>query len=539
MNKKIFILALTSTLLFTSCSKKNANKKGDVVNDLVLKANTKEIKKSIYSDYELLNKTLPVENISKVIYDNGFLVITDTTSKNYFYSVLKDALVCGPISGNNYQTYPSTVAGGYLRVTEEGVTNIYDALGNHLITDSEQSFTTIDITNESASVTNYEGYYCEVKIDTSRHFYTYQNDGSATLVTTISGEGGDDFGPGSSLQGITYQSLKNFGHDGYKIYTNSSRYIVFDKSNQEVSSFADPSAEVEFFVGDYLYYQNSTKLGDTDSNYDYINQAGEKYSLETYKINYLTAKKESVNLKFVFTANPKPFFNEKGVYSYVYGDVKTISDKKVLNKTAESYIVDSNGALHDNVTGIDMGSFERFGKNYYNTDSKTIYDGDLNEISILSEISPAKNDNSQLIIGQVGGNYGAVNSEGKVVLPFEYQMIYTNYLSNNSLLALYNGKLVRVSFDVSNCTSRIEKTYTDFSFKSYLGAGVFELDKASESFYASFFSDSPSNLVLDDTATLTINVNRADVVNKASLSVLETKTGELSSYRSGSINISR
>lgn len=541
MNKKIFILVLTSTLLFTGCSKKNANKKGDVVNDAVLKANTKEIKKSIYSDYELANRSLPVENISKVIYDNGFLIITDTEGKYSYYSVIKDALICGPKVGNDYQTYPSTVAGGYLRVTSEGVTNIYDALGNTLIANSEQPFTLIEITNNNPEII-YDGYYCEVKIDTSRHYFTYSSDGTATLVTTISSDGGSDFGPGSSVQGITYTSLKNYGHEGYKRYKNSGRYIIFDKNNQEVSSFSDPVGEAEFFVGDYLYYQNSTKLADTDSNYDYINQAGEKFSLETYKINYLTAKKETVNLKYVFGTGAndiKPFFSDKSVYSYVYANVRTISDKKVLNKSIETFIIDSNGALHDNVTGIDMGSFERFGKNYYNTESKTIYDGNLNELSILSEINPSKNDNSQLIIGQVDGNYGAVNSEGKVVIPFEYQMIYPSYLSNNSLLALYNGKLSQVSFDTTACTSRIAKTYEGYTYKSHLGAGVFELDKSSKSYYASLFTDAPSDLVVNPSATLTINTNRADVINKAVLSVLETEAGALSSYRSGSINISR
>jgi len=542
MNKKIFILALTSTLLFTGCSKKNANKKGDVVNDAVLKANTKEIKKSIYSDYNLTNRSLPVENISKVIYQDGFLIITDTEGKYSFYSVIKDSLICGPVAENNFETDDSKVSGGFLRVTEAGVTNIYDALGNNLIANLEQPFTSITFNDSYELISDYDGYYCEIKIDSNSHYFTYASDGSATLVTTISSDGGSDFGPGSSVQGITYTSLKNYGHEGYKRYENSGRYIIFDKNNQEVSSFSDPAGEAEFFVGDYLYYQNSTKLADTDSNYDYINQAGEKYSLETYKINYLTAKKESVNLKYVFGTNPldvRPFFSDKSVYSYVYANVRTISDKKVLNKAVETYIIDSNGALHDNVTGIDMGAFERFGKNYYNTGSKTIYDGNLNEISILTDITPSKNENSQLIIGQIDGNYGAVNSEGKVVIPFEYQMIYSSYLSNNSLLALYNGKLSQVSFDATNCTSRISKTYTDYSYKSLLGAGVFELDKGGKSYYASLFSDAPSDLVVNPSATLTINASYADVINKAALSVLETEAGALSSYRSGSINISR
>ena len=91
MNKKIFILALTSTLLFTSCNKKNANKKGDVVNDAVLKANTKEIKKSIFSDFSLQEGFTSDITKEYVAVSNGFIVINNGEKISY-YSTLKNEI---------------------------------------------------------------------------------------------------------------------------------------------------------------------------------------------------------------------------------------------------------------------------------------------------------------------------------------------------------------------------------------------------------------------------------------------------------------
>ena len=64
----ILSIALMSVLLHTGCKKnKNSNKKGDVVNDLLLKANTKEERKYIYSSYNLTQNEILLENIADKI----------------------------------------------------------------------------------------------------------------------------------------------------------------------------------------------------------------------------------------------------------------------------------------------------------------------------------------------------------------------------------------------------------------------------------------------------------------------------------------
>ena len=525
-------------LSLTGCKGKNKNKKGDVVNDLVLKANTKEVTKYLYSNFNLQTATLPVSNIANINNSNpGFLEIVDTSGKTHFYSLIKGEVVVSETIGIDdvVSIKTSTLTGGYLRITKNGKTSVYDALGNILV-DKYENVTSVSMEDNNDFPAS--GELAKISIQTSSgnttYFFKYDESGVASVVLT----NGDSFEPGSSMQGVKYSSLDNFGHPGYKIYSSSSRYVIFDNNNNEVASFTDPNADVEFFIGDYLVYQNSIKLDDNNNNYDYISTSGERFSLETYRINYLTAKKEAVKVKSVLAPGVKPFFNDKGVYTYCYANLQTISDKKNLSSTIETYIIDSNGSLHDNVTGIDLGAFVRFGNNYYNTASETIYDGYLNELSILGDMLPSYQENAELIICQTNGNYGAVNHEGKVAIPFEYDMIYTQYLSDSTLLAVKNGKLCKISFNARQCVSSVVKEFSGYTTVNYLhndnnggGAAIYEISgsaTAAQAYpnYFSLSSDNPVNVQTNAASEMTVKLNTANAINRCAFATLEKVGGD-------------
>lgn len=550
MNKKLFILPLVMLLSLTGCKGKNKNKKGDVVNDLVLKANTKEVTRYLYSDFNLQPATLPVSNIDSINSNwPGFLEIVDTSGRTHFYSMIKGSVIVSETLGvgDIRDISGSSLTGGYLRVTKNGKTSIYDALGNILVDKCENVISVIMQDNTELLANN---TVAEISITTSagttKRYFKYDESGTSTIILTD----GDSFDSGSSMQGVKYMSLENYGHPGYKLYSSSSRYVVFDKNNNEVASFTDPNADVEFFVGDYLIYQNSIKLDDNNNNYDYISTSGERFSLETYKINYLTAKKETVKTKFVLATGVQPFFNDKGVYTYCYGNLQTISDKKNLSSTVETYIIDSNGSLHDNVTGIDLASFVRFGDNYYNTKSETIYDGYLNEISILGNLFPKHAINAELIICHTEGNsYGAVNHEGKVAIPFEYEMIFTDYISDSYLLAIKNGKLCKIGFNARKCFSGVTQELSGYTTVNYLqnynvggGAAIYEISGSAtvgQAYpnYLSLSSNNPVNVQTNAASTMEVRLNTANAINRCAFATLEKVGGDYL-FRTSSISIS-
>ena len=530
MKKKLLILPLITLLAVPGCKNNtNGNKKGDVVNEAVLRANTKEIKKSIFSDFELKEKSLPVANATSYTISNGFYVIKDSTN-THFYSPLIESVVATISNSDDYYTYTSDVAGSYLVYTNENGASVVDALGNKLVEDSKRTYSSLSIT----SGINSKGiYYADVAFDDTHLYFHYSDKGVATVHST---EIGDDYGSGTTVQGLDYVLLDDFGHPGYQRIKNSSRYIIFDNKGNEISSFTDPHADASFFVGDYLIYQNSVKLDNNNNNYDYISETGERYSLETYRINYLNAKKEAIDVSYLLSTGSNDihsFRNAKGIYAYAYANMRTISDKKILSSTLETYIVDGNGNLHDNVTGINLGAFERIGNNFYNTENQTIYDGNLNELSILTNMNPNKIDNAEMIICEVEGLYGAVNQKGQVVLPFQYDAIITTYISNNKALVFDDGVTKIVEFDVNKATYKDFKTYDTNTF-SYFGCGIY---KIGDQFFNLIDGELDTLLFEEDyhmVATKTISY----AINTAKIFTLQGNAST-TVYGSGTITITR
>ena len=527
MKKRLLFIPLITLIALPGCGNTTSkNKKGDVVNAAVLKANTKAVKKNIFSDFELISSFLLTEDNTYSV-SNGFIIITKGTNR-YFYSTAINDKVGEASTSDSYTTYYSDVAGGYLAYTTSEGTTIVDGLGNVLFENSNRTYETLTIIS---GINAKDIYYCDVKFDNTSYYYHYDDKGVATVHSTNMG---DDYDSGSVLPGIDYVLLDDFGHPGYQLIKNSSRYIVFNNKGNEISSFTDPNADASFFVGDYLIYQNSVKLDENNNNYDYISESGERYSLETYRINYLNAKKEAISVPYLLSKENNAihsFRNAKGIYTYAYADLKTISDKKILSNTKETYIIDASGNLHDNVTGINLGAFERLGNNFYNTDSKTIYDGNLNELSILANMNPIKVDNADIVVSVVEGKYGAVNQKGKVVLPFEYDYIYSSYISNNKALVIDDGVKKVVAFDADKLTHNDVMTLDDKDIE-YFGVGVYKIGDE----YLSLQASESSTLHFYENSEVEVYYTVSNAISQARLFTLES-TDSYVTYYSGIIEI--
>lgn len=529
----ILSIALMSVLLLTGCKKnKNSNKKGDVVNDLLLKANTKEERKYIYSSYNLTQNEILLENIADIDYSSGFLIITTEDTRKTFYSVTTNKFLESDLLISDYVAYSSNVTGGFLKLTLDGLTTIYDALGNTLVDHSYESYSLLKI---NSGIDTKGRDYCDIISgtgETERHQYFIYENGKPTLLKVLDNE--DQYGTGSSMQGVEYVSLDDYGHKGYTRYKNSGRYVVFDDNNIEIASFTDPVADTKFFVGDYLIYQNSVRLDENNDEYDYIDSNGVRYSLETCRINYLNAKKEEISVNYVFQGDESVFSlrNEDGIYEYCYADVKTISSKKILSNTIEKYIIDGGATLHDNVTGIYISAFERFGENYYDPISKTIYDGNLNEISILTNMAPVRINNADIIVCVRNGKYGAINSEGKVVFEFKFDKIYTDYISGNRLLAVYNDTLGVYQFNAKNCEVGRLRYFEGYSTATYLkhaqvagiDGGIYyvtDKDDSTKNYYFSFFDSELRDYLMEDGENLVVKISTARNIDQSTLVVLQ------------------
>ena len=540
MNKRIFVLPLLVALMLPGCNQQPKTvEKEMVINDKVLKANTAEPKKSIFSSVSLKNTAISVENPASFYFSDGFLQVYDEESKVYFQSLLDSKVVFGPFlltKAVAFTTYPSSLAGGFIVYMDEGINHLCDAFGH------EFDLSDYDTTNIVQIIENDDDQVLVYNSDDKVLVYSYV-DGLPVLKKTL--ESSAD----TKTENMAYDSLDSFGHQGYKRYKNNGRYIIFDENNNSISSFTDPVADAKFFVGDYFIYQNSVKLDSNNNNYDYLDQSGNRYSLETYRLNYITEEVETINLNYVIGATPANvnlLFDENNIYSYVYANLRKISEKKILSNTQETFVIDSTGKLYDNITGVNFSNIVRIGPNYYDYNSYTIYNGNLEEVAILANASPSYIPNGELLICEKEGRFGAVNYQGKEMIPFEYEKIYTSYISNNSLLALKSGAVHKISFDTKNATSKVDKTYEGYSSASHMistkgGVGVYKLTPATdelETIYLSLAGDEPFKIQRLEGSSLTTTSCIANAFDKAVFAAIEVLDEEFHCY-SSLINISR
>ena len=522
MKNTKFVLSLLPIILLAGCGKSVSNKKGDIIKDAVMKANTAEEIKNIYELGELRTGTYQLENGIKFNPSNGgFILSSDSEGKTSLYSILIEDNIIDDVGSTGYGccAYSSTISGGYFYINT-GVANVYDALGNHLLVDSDKIITSI-----TDGTTSDGSEYADLQdIDGNHYFYVYE-DGVPTLKASLNE---NDYESGSSYISGTFVNLTPYGHKGYKAYYSNKRIIVFDNNNNEITSFAEPTADNKFFIGDFYIYQKSTLIDDYNNNYDYLDASGNRYILETYRLNYLTGDVKAIDVDYVLTtATVNPFYNARKVYSYVSANLKKISEKKTLASDTTTCLIDENGTTHEDVTGIDLHSFVRFGHNYYNTQNQTIYDGDLNEISILTNLSPVKVDNAGLIVCKKDNLYGAINEEGKIVIPFKFKTIYTNYMSNDTLLAKNDANdYCVINFNARFATYALTKVLSDYKEydASYLGGDAYKFtDSTSHPFILHLTNGEIKKETSISTSMYfsTIGVISASAADKAKYYILE------------------
>lgn len=521
MKKNYLSILLFPLLVLSSCSFNN-EALSQIINKGIMDANTKEETKNIYHLDSLSTKEIEIKNVTNVRSQNGFVAYTHTDGSNSIYSLLtKKFLEIDYTNNFGINSYPSEIVGGYLLIQYSDHKTIVDALGNIITNDF-----TKDVTNIVDRYGPKGQYYAEiVSSDNIRYLYQYI-EGVPTLVASLQGEEEIDYNPGSSFIGSNSVSLSSYGHVGYKMIRNNGRIVIFDASNNEVSSFYEPECNNEFMIGDYIIYQKSTLLDDYNDNYDYLDELGQRYVLDTNKINYLTGQISSVDVDYVFTSDVvKPFFNENGVYKYAYGNIQLISKKRILSSVKRTFLIDENGGLHDDVTGIYLDAFERISTSFYNNKNYTLYNENLSEISILSSDAKVMH-NAGIIITSHNGLYGAINNKGKIVIPFIYKEIFTSYVAKNYLFARHDENIVSVFFDCDELRYQELNVYSGYSSISYIGGDAFMMkgENTADRLYGDYItlrSLSPENVQLDPNSEMVLTTVYCRLLSTGVQAILE------------------
>lgn len=451
--KKLSItLALASgILLLSSCGKKDFEEQ-KVFDKAMLEENLdneKEIEKE--EESSVLNHigtvqfktTDSLKVYSDSYYQHGLIITQNAAGYIGFYSLHYNTHLVAPMYHEQWiqslNVFTNQNIGYFIRVQYEDVYTIYDSLGNTVYKGDKELDVETNLINNKVYLSLFDSEKEEML------HYEYQADSSLQKIVNlpiqmdkeiVDDEKEDDLEEPLKFGDIFVGNkldLTDFGMAGSYIVNSNNLYTVFNENDVKVSTFALPEDVVANIIGGQLIYQIYTALPDEVEDYSFsrlIELKAVKYDLKTYSIDLKTGEKFELECEYIIE-NSLPYKDSLGVYKYGLSYIRKIGDHKEL-MTGESYLIDADGHLVQNLTGYEVKYFTRLNENYYyNMSTKVIYDSSLNEIAYLSDMNPQRIKDANLFIGKMNGKYGAVGYDGKVLVPFEY----------NSLAPLENASI--------------------------------------------------------------------------------------------------
>lgn len=487
--KKTLLLLASSLLLLGSCAL------GNNTNDLtggemdastyeaIVAKNGNPISTSTPSVTQMnCNDKFTVVNSSYA--SQGLLVTKNSEGYIGFYSLHYGKYLIAPSMSPLYLKYTVSTSNyfGYrLAITYKENTGLIDALGNVLIQGSKgttgyqykalsDSFVTsvtnfIDLTSGS-SYYAYEyftgkNYYLTLSTTTkmsasSGYVYHYQADGTLTNepkadytgYEEADGEDNPEISDpaiGSYFDDDLGFSLKAVGMTDCSLIYIGNHYIVHSKTDGVLATFDIPSDAYGLSLFDKsLVYQLSSLLPADSTDYAYSN-AGNKYSLLTYRVDLSTGSTTSINFSYkVFSVGS--IKNADGIYVYGYPTVYEIRDDKTLSSFTRRLLIDKDAKVLVAKQGLGLFTYTRLDDtHFYDTNTKIIYDANVKPIVFLSGYSSFTfNYESKLIAIKKDDKWGAIDYDGLIAVPFEYDSIVSRFVDGKAFATL-NGDYFKVT----------------------------------------------------------------------------------------------
>lgn len=513
MNKKriIFFMLLIFTFTLTAC-KDNNDDTVDTIESLEI--DSAILSKNIYSynndEFKEINFNKYNIDFTSIVSQNlnyGCITVDNEYGHYGVWSLIKNQLIIPYAAGNSITYIYDVYFGAFIRVANINTETeaYYDMFGNQIL----QADSYYDVEIYGTHVAEYDEFFYE---ELSREYFinvsylttedyihdveTYtRKKYSVNIETQVLTEVLNDnyaYGEQYDEENEYYQDLSIYGLPGYYLDSDISLVTVYNsETNEKIASYTIPqSNEIEniTLMNGHIFYQISYQVNNLDTEYTYqIN--GLKYILKTVSIDLLTG--ESTILDVNYKIDSIDYFkNTDGIIEYSIIEATPIESKVLAFEVSHQYVINSSGEIVANVDGIDFENLEILDETYiidYNNDAITDYN--LNVLVQLpyaySVVSEAK-----VVVLQDNGYYGAIDFTGKVVIPFEYKSLSTNF---------YDGATYGINKDdefvIVNITN--EKTVIE-NISSYLYDNVifnYNSTKNLQNLYTSYIYNYQGNPV--------------------------------------------
>ena len=504
--------------------------------------------KTFYSDYSIISK------------GNGILVIRNSSGYYGFYSTFLGKYIIEPCLNSSGSMRNIEMIGSMVTVYDNNTGSYiaFDAFGNFFndLTSSQLS----DIGSTiSRIVYDNEGdkrvvvdFYTNYGYKTASYVYSYTG-----FKINYNGEYDDNENPNSGNQTSTksepqqgdlyksgWLSLDQYGLSGYSLVQADNGYCTVFEGDYARSSFYLPNI-ANSLVGVFnkkILTQQMYEMPEDTKDYSF-SRNGVKYYLESTFIDIGNGKKEKLNFDALFIES-RPLLNTKKQVEFYQVTYQDITDQKVLGNQFTK-IVDGSFAVRDDVSGASVFDYVKItyeGSDYYfNNGNKVLYDAYLRPMTFLkglSNVTLAKQMGVVVARSNSTLKWGVIAPNGRILVPFEYDSIYTNYAENSTMIMSKNGVGYRYRYG-SIVEIASEMTMVAPNLFQGINYGVTEyfttnesLFTLNQSYYSNLTVNSISNLLgyysvtlVSGTYSYQYNSNGQDYIN-----VLSSEQMNLRSY---------
>ena len=492
--KKSLLFMLPCALALASCSGSKLDK-GSIFNETFMK-------KNFTPEYSLSTVKNDILNVSNISFD--FDTATADSQASWLVHVVKDGKA-GLFNASNNSMFVAPAEGQTIEVVGVNVTMAMTYFVVVKTTNTETLKNYVKVIDELGNVL-YDGegqgavisgsmINKDQRVDKEVVRFKVSPYGASTPIDAVFAYYGidgallkrgsaKDYTPGAGEVFIEESNLKAYGHpelslirsavqtsvydyetDNYVYKVVGTRYTVHNNEKHEyVTSFVIPTNAVKISVGTYIVCQEKNLLEERATDFDLFLD-GNKYDIETYRINLLDGKKDNIDSRFYFAdtslGNAKSLYNDKGIYEYYYmPDLRMIKDNKVLEPEYYGYIFNEKLEVLADITGINFANLKQYGDRYLDRANGVVYDAHLHEVGAVQANS------TNIITDTKYGTKGLVGLDGKILLPATASSI-TEFDSNRGIYYVSGSTSSLVQVDNENNSIKTLADLTKYKYDGY------------------------------------------------------------------------
>ena len=493
MKKRLIVPFLFLGVILASCSNPNKNLK-QIDYDLVtpesvitdIKSN---IDKKIYLSPKYHYEKNESYNPSNVLETTANYSLIFDDSKNKIVSLYNNKIIyesnelinsIGSKSNDYTNLYGFSTVSFKQFIDEKDVYYIYDSFGNELYKSNESYYSyeyqieskynqkfefrfIIRKNNENIIkylVYDYEENGVKLSISDSKVDLKYE-----TLFNTETKIG--------EVSRYGFYSLEKYGDSGY--YTNSDGYFSYYDKNYEYECNFKTLFDNYFIIGKYVISYVSEEIKDIRDDYDYLSDETKKN--QTYAIYDITSgKKINKNIDIIAIDTIEELSIGYDKESKLYYFNSNIIDNKIELEGKSLITIDDDFDINsvESVDHLIYSYSKSYNDDIYYEGNKKIefYDDTLTKTLSLTYTDYI--DYNYFVVKK-DGNYGIVDKQNKIILPFEYSNIIVKcdiFYFNSNILAYKNNHYYSVNLKTGET-----KELTNFVYNSTYGIGYINVEE--------------------------------------------------------------